>query len=92
MAKKGQKFNRYDSTLKYEICKKHFEEGYTEGMIVEEYGLPIGSVRYIFRNYITGKGFNNKKGRPKEDEIDYKARYEILKKYQAFLKELHKRK
>ena len=31
MAKKGQKFNKYDSTLKYEICKKHFEEGYTEG-------------------------------------------------------------
>ena len=25
MAKKGQKFNKYDSTLKYEICKKHFE-------------------------------------------------------------------
>ena len=56
MAKKGQKFNKYDSTLKYEICKKHFEEG-----------------------------FYNKKGRAKEDEIDYKARYEILKKYQAFL-------
>jgi len=54
-------------------------------LIVEEYGLPIGSVCYIFRNYITGKGFYNKKGRAKEDEIDYKARYEILKKYQAFL-------
>ena len=32
------------------------------------------------------------KGRKKEENIDYKERYEILKKYQAFLKAQRERK
>ena len=36
---------------------------------------------------------NHKRGRPKKaKEIDYKERYEILKKYQTFLKAQRKRK
>ena len=34
--------------------------------------------------------FNN--GRTKEANIDYKERYEILKKYQAFIEARHKTK
>ncbi len=34
----------------------------------------------------------NKRGRKKEENIDYKERYEILKKYQAFLKAQRERK
>ena len=34
----------------------------------------------------------NKRGRTKEENIDYKERYEILKKYQAFLKAQRERK
>ena len=33
-----------------------------------------------------------RKGRPKNDNIDYKERYEILKKYQAFLKAQREKK
>ena len=35
---------------------------------------------------------NKNKGRKKEENIDYKERYEILKKYQAFLKAQRERK
>ena len=34
----------------------------------------------------------HKKGRKKEKNIDYKERYEILKKYQAFLKAQREKK
>ena len=35
---------------------------------------------------------NNTRGRRKEENIDYKERYEILKKYQAFIEARHKTK
>ena len=35
---------------------------------------------------------NKNRGRKKEEDIDYKERYEILKKYQAFLKAQRERK
>ena len=35
---------------------------------------------------------NHSRGRKKEESIDYKERYEILKKYQAFLKAQRERK
>jgi len=34
----------------------------------------------------------HKRGRPKEDNIDYKERYEILKKYQEFIKAQREKK
>ena len=37
-------------------------------------------------------GAGQKRGRPKNSEIDWKERYEILKKYQAFLKAQRERK
>ena len=34
----------------------------------------------------------HKRGRPKEENIDYKERYEILKKYQKFIKAQREKK
>ena len=96
MAKKGQKFNKISLETKLEICKKHFEEYIPETPLAREYNLPIGTIRYIFNNYKKGYGFQRKPtGRPKEKDLtkeDYKERYEILKKYQAFLKAQRERK
>lgn len=52
MAKKGQKFNKISLETKLEICKKHFEEYIPETPLAREYNLPIGTIRYIFNNYI----------------------------------------
>ena len=35
---------------------------------------------------------NHKRGRKKDNEIDYKEKYEILKKYQAFIKAQREKK
>ena len=44
-------------------------------------------------NYRKTNIFKDRRGRPKGKEyIDYKERYEILKKFQAFLKELRQEK
>ena len=88
MAKKGQSFNKISIETKLEICKKHFEEYIPETPLSREYNLPIGTIRYIFNNYRKGYGFERKKGPQKKPVSleDYKERYEILKKYQAFLK------
>ena len=94
MAKKGQKLNKVNIEIKLEICRRHFEEHQPEGIISEDFNLPIGTVRTIFYNYKKGYGFERKKGPQKKPVTleDYKERYEILKKYQAFLKAQREKK
>lgn len=92
MAKKGQKFNKYTPELKIEILKKHFEELVPLSALTKEYGIS----RKTIENWITKKNkgkdifVDNRQfssGRPKKnpEEIDYKERYEILKKFQDFI-------
>ena len=95
MAKKGQKFQRYTDEKKAEIISEYLEGKESLKSIAEKY--EIKSRKTVFgwlkkyRN--TGTTNNDKRGRPlKTEEIDYKVRYEILKKYQAFLKEQQEKK
>ena len=92
MAKKGQKFKNYSSGVKLEIVSKALEgRGYRS--IAKDYpDIPV----YTIKNWVR-KARNNidatkdNRGchcRPKTKNLtleDYKERYEILKKYQAFL-------
>ena len=95
MAKKGQKFQRYTDEEKAKIISEYLEGEESLKSIAEKY--EIKSRKTVFgwlkkyRN--TGTTNNDKRGRPlKTEEIDYKVRYEILKKYQAFLKEQQEKK
>ena len=91
MAKKGQKFNKFDMNLKKEVLEKFKSGMYSRNQLSEEYGIPSGTISNWI--YLPEKSLSiAKRGRPKNDEIDYKARYEILKKYQAFLKEQQEKK
>lgn len=90
MAKKGQKFKRYTDEEKAEIISEYLKGTESLKSIAEKYG--IASRKTVFgwlkkyRN--TGTTNSDKPGRKSNnEEINYKARYEILKKYQAFLKE-----
>ena len=64
--------------------------------IAKKYGLPPGTVyHWLDKNKKQGNQINDihhKRGRKKEENIDYKERYEILKKYQTFLKAQRERK
>ena len=96
MAKKGQKFKSYTKELKEEILKKYYEEYIPTSALGEEYGIPKKTIQNWLYQQRHGKDVlkNGHKGRPKKEagEIDYKERYEILKKYQAFLKAQREKK
>ena len=94
MARKGIRHNNCTVEFIQEVLEKYYsgQGGFTS--LANEYKIPIKT--WIYR---TNKGINvfkNKKtnslGRPKEFEIDYKERYEILKKFLTFIKAQRKKK
>jgi len=96
MASKGQKHNKYSYELKMEVINKYLngDGGYTS--LSKEYNIPEKTVEtWIYQFKHKNNDMKDKsylKGRKKENIIDYKERYEILKKYQAFLKAQRERK
>ena len=97
MASKGQKFKKWDTKLKNEIIEL-LENGHSYGELARKYNMPKGTIsNWQQKLYHPEKypGQGRKRGRPKESNLtkeDWKERYEILKKYQAFLKAQRERK
>ena len=97
MASKGQKFNKYFGDLKEEILSK-YNFGTPGPQLAKEYGISRFTIASWVRKQNHPELFvdkGNKRGRPKEKDLtkeDWKQRYEILKKYQAFLKAQREKK
>ena len=95
MASKGQKFRKYTIAEKEEILGKYLE-GYSARYLGELYGISKKTIETWKQKILhPEKNTGNKRGRPKEKNLtkeDWKERYEILKKYQAFLKAQRERK
>ena len=95
MASKGQKFRKYTIEEKNEILEK-YNKGISSNYIAKEYGISSSTIRewkYKLNHPELNTGI--KRGRPKETNLtkeDWKERYEILKKYQAFLKAQREKK
>ncbi len=93
MASKGQKFKKLSPEIKREILKKYFDGEAGRSLLSATYGVSINSIKNLICK--TKKGVDvtvdhrkGGSGRPKSKNLtleDYKERYEILKKYQAFL-------
>ena len=93
MASKGQKFRGYSAELKQIILKEYFDEVETPTTLSLKYDVPLQTIK----NWIAKTKHNidvkvdhrtGNSGKPKTKNLtleDYKERYEILKKYQAFL-------
>lgn len=94
MASKGQKFNSYTPELKNEIVSKYLNENKSFGYLSNEYRVSKGTIKGWVYKFKNGKTLAlDNRGRPKKNEkIDYKERYEILKNYQAFLKAQREKK
>ena len=64
--------------------------------IAKKYGIDESTIwHWIVKDRNQGNQINDinkKRGRTKEENIDYKERYEIFKKYQAFLRAQRERK
>ena len=98
MAKKGQKFAKYDNTFIQEIVNE-LKKGIPATRLSKENNIPLYTVKTWKRKFVNhpelypNAGVGS--GRPKEKDLtkeDYKERFEILKKYRAFLKEQRERK
>ncbi len=86
----------YDINLKNKVVNDYFSN---EGGVIylgKKYNISSNTIQHwINKQKIQGNQINdidNLRGRPKEENIDYKERYEILKKYQAFLKAQREKK
>ena len=93
MARKGQNFNKYSPELREKILKKYWS-GSSASDLAKEYGVPVDTI-YMWNYNIKHLRVGKKRGRPKQGELtkeDYKERYEILKKYQAFLQARREKK
>ncbi len=89
MAKKGQTFQKIPLEDRLKAVKAHIEERQSYQYIAKIYGVSMKTVQSWVRIYQRDGGLDiQKKGRPTESETrSYKERYEILKKYLAFLEQ-----
>ena len=95
MARKGQKFKKYTEEFKQKVLEEYFQGEGGSYALAKKYNISFHTI-----NTWTEKakhpekyaGMGLKKGRKKDSEIDWKERYEILKKYQTFLKAQRERK
>ena len=92
MAKKNQKFRKYSPELKEKILKEYLDGLGGECSLAKKYNVPRETIKNWIRKLEKGidvsKDGRGCTGRPKTKNLtleDYKERYEILKKYQAFL-------
>jgi transposase-like protein len=92
MAKKGQVFRKYNEKERYKIVMEYIDKGIQASELEKQYGINTNTINTWVYKYRHKGQLKDERGRPKESEIDYKERYEILKNYQAFLKEQRERK
>ena len=94
MASKGQKFKKYTPDFKEQVLKEYFSGKEWPKSLELKYGVPLKTVEmWVWKT--KRKNIDVKidhrpgnAGRKKSKDLtleDYKERYEILKKYQAFL-------
>ena len=95
LAKKGQKQSPLASEFKEEIIQRYAKVERNPTRLSEEYGVSKKTIQnWIYKLEHTERfpGLGMKRGRPRDSETDWKERYEILKKYRAFLKAQRERK
>ena len=94
MASKGQKFKKVPLEDRIKILRERINEGKSQYFLAKKYGISRKTIQSWERIYKRDGGLElKKKGRPKkEDIVNYKEKYEILKKFQEYLKEVDQEK
>lgn len=94
MARKGQIFNKYSKELKEEILNEYFKGNGGSIYLGKKYNISSNTIDTWIKIKKKPEKYLKlgKQGRTKEEDIDYKERYEILKNYRTFLKAQRERK
>ena len=87
----------YDDKFKSKIINEYLSGKFGGSvMLSKKYNISYHTIDNWIAKYKRqgnlDNDINHTRGRKKEENIDYKERYEILKKYQAFLKAQRERK
>ena len=87
----------YSDDFKNKILKEYLSGEYGGSKnLAKKYNISYHTIdTWIYKYKKQGNldnDINHARGRKREENIDYKERYEILKKYQAFLKAQRERK
>ena len=86
----------YDIDFKNKILNEYLKGQGGSIYLGKKYNIPSHTIDTWIRIYKKQgnliNDINHTRGRKSEENIDYKERYEILKKYQAFLKAQRERK
>ena len=96
MAKKGQKFKKIDEELILKIVKEK-KLGKSYSYLSKKYLVPEGSIRtwvrrYTYKGYVTRDKRGVKKNPTNMTIEELRIEVDILKKFQAFLKQQQERK
>lgn len=96
MASKGQKYKNHNSDVKKIILNRYLN-GESSISLAKEFGISQNTIQTRGKKVKWPEKYQKlgKRGRPKEKNLtidDYKERYEIVKKYQAFLKAQREKK
>ncbi len=94
MTKKGQVFKKFPLETKLKSVKMHLEEGRSAQTLAREYEVSVKTIGTWIQIYKRDGGLDiRKRGRAKGfKQPEYKERYEILKKFTAYLKEVDAKK
>ena len=86
----------YSEDIKNEIIQKYINNESSLGGLEKKYGISYKTIFNWLRKYrkngTVKNDIDHKRGSPKVTNIDYKERYEILKKYQEFIKAQREKK
>lgn len=94
MASKGQKFKKVSLETRHKVVQERIEQGKSYSYLGSKYGVSENTIKTWVSIFKRDGGLDiQKKGRPKKDgTLDYKERYEILKKFQDYLGEVDREK
>ena len=92
MASTGQKFQKWDPNL-VRIIKDELLEGHSARELARKYTVPRGTISNWQQKQKYPEKYKKKEKLYEPITLeDYKERYEILKKYQAFVKAQREKK
>jgi transposase len=97
MAKKGQKFKIFDEEIIQKVVNEKIKNGKSYSYLSRKYKVSKGSIatwvrKYKYKGYITREKRGVKKNPSNMTIEELRIENEILKKFQAFLKQQHEKR
>lgn len=86
MPRKGQKFKHYDRDFVMSIIQEKLHGDLSYAQLGKKYDIPADTISgWVYKYTKKAWDGSDRRGKKDDSDIDYKVRYEIVKKFLAFL-------